>query len=122
MTTVVAEQTHDGLDAIDAAALLEVLLARPVWHADAACRGQGPAAFFPTRRDRKEPTRAVRRACRECPVRIDCLQFALDHGSYADHGVWGGTSEKQRRQARRRGLDAAALLAELDRRRVGPQS
>jgi WhiB family redox-sensing transcriptional regulator len=36
--------------------------------------------------------------CRPCPVRYACLQWALDHH---EHGVWGGMTERQRRQLTR---------------------
>lgn len=38
--------------------------------------------------------------CRRCPVVEACLAFALDHGY--EYGVWGGTSEDERRAMRRR--------------------
>ena len=37
--------------------------------------------------------------CCECPVHVECLQFALDTNQ--DTGIWGGTSEEERRQMRR---------------------
>lgn len=36
--------------------------------------------------------------CNLCPVRVHCLDYGLAHH---EHGVWGGTSEYQRRQLRR---------------------
>jgi hypothetical protein len=42
------------------------------------------------------------------------LQFALDRAAFTTVGVCGGTSGKQRRSSRGRGLDAVALIAELD--------
>jgi hypothetical protein len=85
--------------------LLASLLQRPAWMAQGACRsGQAgvqngtPAAehpavnFFPGRGESAAPAKAV---CRRCPVRSPCLEFALEHDV---SGVWGGTSERQRRQ------------------------
>lgn len=41
--------------------------------------------------------------CAACPVRADCLEFALRHGSdIGAHGVWGGTVERERPPLRRR--------------------
>jgi WhiB family transcriptional regulator, redox-sensing transcriptional regulator len=112
-----AFHTESGIDVLDGAALLTEMLARPAWHAQAACRGAGPADYFPKRgHENREPSRGVRRLCRTCPVRLECLTFALDgSGIGGDRaGIWGGTTERQRRRARQRGLDALQLLAELD--------
>lgn len=38
---------------------------------------------------------AAKEVCRGCSVQGGCLQFALDNK--IDHGVWGGTSERERR-------------------------
>lgn len=37
--------------------------------------------------------------CRTCPVRAECLEYALDIGAV---GIWGGTTTEQRRQIRAR--------------------
>jgi WhiB family redox-sensing transcriptional regulator len=34
--------------------------------------------------------------CSECPVQLDCLEYALAYR--IDHGVWGGASERERRR------------------------
>lgn len=75
----------DGLD------LFEALLARPAWHAHAACRGKGTAAFFAATSD------TARRVCAACPVVAECAEAGQDER----HGVWGGLSEDDRRKARR---------------------
>jgi WhiB family transcriptional regulator, redox-sensing transcriptional regulator len=36
--------------------------------------------------------------CRTCPVRVPCLDFAM--ATNQDAGVWGGTSEEERRALR----------------------
>jgi WhiB family redox-sensing transcriptional regulator len=98
-------------DVPDARDLLRVLLHRPEWQADAACRGRPPTRWFPGRGGDLEPARAI---CHACPVRLDCLGYALEHDDVT--GVWGGTSRLQRDAARRRGLDAETMTAELDSR------
>jgi WhiB family redox-sensing transcriptional regulator len=49
---------------------------------------------------RGESTREAKAVCATCPVRRPCLDYALQW----DHlcGVWGGMSERERRQVRRR--------------------
>lgn len=43
--------------------------------------------------------------CATCPVRADCLEFALRHGSdIGAHGVWGGLVERERLSLRNRWL------------------
>ena len=40
----------------------------------------------------------AKQVCAGCPVRMPCLQRALDSGQ--ETGVWGGTSEEERRALR----------------------
>jgi len=70
---------------------------RPEWHANAACLGEDVEVFFP---HRGEDVSEAKRICEGCPVRTECLAFALDTGQH--FGVWGGTSERQRRRMRHR--------------------
>jgi WhiB family redox-sensing transcriptional regulator len=67
---------------------------RPHWFALAACAGCTDL-FFP---ERGEPTKEAKKVCAECPVREPCLEYALANGE--KHGVWGGTSERERRRMR----------------------
>jgi hypothetical protein len=41
----------------------------------------------------------AKQVCQACPVREACLQWAVDHDER--YGVWGGLSERERRQLRR---------------------
>ena len=67
------------------------------WMLHAKCRGVAPTAFFPS--DGVGVERA-QRVCENCPVRMECLEYALEHR--IEHGVWGGTSERERRRIARR--------------------
>ena len=67
------------------------------WRADAACRDADVAIFFPATDEEAAPARAI---CATCPVRVDCLEFAL--ATREDDGVWGGLTETERRRLRRR--------------------
>lgn len=62
------------------------------WRQQAACVGYD--IFFPTR---GEDTNAAKRICEPCPVRGKCLSLGLKE----DHGIWGGTTLRQRRKIRR---------------------
>ena len=75
---------------------LDDLVKRPPWHRQAACRGRGTGAFFPSPGDSLTAARAV---CGTCPVRPECLAAAV--ADPALQGFWGGTSERDRRQIRR---------------------
>jgi WhiB family redox-sensing transcriptional regulator len=69
----------------------------PAWFAAAACRGENPEQWFTPGRDAEAAAVAV---CATCPVQVECLSHALRHGE--EHGVWGGKTEAERAQIRRR--------------------
>ncbi len=62
---------------------------------DGACVGTNPDLWFPGRGESIGPAIAI---CQECPVRVTCLNHALDHGYR--YGIWGGKSERERRRMR----------------------
>ncbi|MEU7472587.1 WhiB family transcriptional regulator [Streptomyces sp. NPDC044984] len=72
------------------------------WRARAACRTEDPDLFFPigTTGPALMQAEQAKAVCRRCPVREQCLQWALDTGQSI--GVWGGTSETERRALKRR--------------------
>lgn len=78
--------------------MLDVI--NPRWQHDAACRTADASVFFAPsyfeKRAEKRAREAVAKAlCARCPVREECLEFAL---SVRDpHGVWGGLNEMERR-------------------------
>jgi WhiB family redox-sensing transcriptional regulator len=63
------------------------------WQERASCAGVGPGAFFP---DEGSSTRAAKKVCDGCPVRPECLAYALAHDER--FGVWGGTTPRERRR------------------------
>ena len=73
------------------------------WRQLAECRHADPELFFPVSasgRSLDQITQA-KAICAGCPVRRQCLAFALD--TRQGHGVWGGMSEQERRlRARKR--------------------
>jgi hypothetical protein len=75
------------------------LTRRPEWHSRAACRGSGTEGFFPRKGASLTTARA---ACAACSVIDECLDAGLSDTDAK--GIWGGTSEKQRREMRREGV------------------
>lgn len=47
-----------------------------------------------------ESGRAAKTICAACPVRPQCLQYALDHDER--YGIWGGMSERERHKLKTR--------------------
>ncbi|MFI2374519.1 WhiB family transcriptional regulator [Streptomyces sp. NPDC018964] len=72
------------------------------WRERAACRTEDPDLFFPigTTGPALMQAEQAKAVCRRCPVREPCLRWALDTGQSI--GVWGGTSETERRALKRR--------------------
>jgi WhiB family redox-sensing transcriptional regulator len=78
------------------------------WDAEAACQSVEPEVFFPEPQNAAEAAAATV-VCRGCPVRTQCLEFALS--ARLDHGVWGGLTETERRSLRRSRQRKARRLA-----------
>lgn len=70
------------------------------WMTYARCRDVevDPDLFYPDRGG-SSTAEPAKRVCASCLVREPCLQFALDNDEKL--GVWGGTSEAERRKLRR---------------------
>ncbi len=74
------------------------------WQDRAACTGMDRRLFFGPD-DEPRPDREIREAkakavCKRCPVRVQCLDYALRHS--IRHGIWGGLNEEERARERRR--------------------
>jgi WhiB family redox-sensing transcriptional regulator len=74
------------------------------WAARGACRQADPELFFPVSAEGPAVGQLARakEVCARCPVQPRCLDYALETGQ--DFGVWGGTTEHERRVLRRRRL------------------
>jgi WhiB family redox-sensing transcriptional regulator len=68
--------------------------ARPHWMEQAACRGHPTSWWFAS-----STRRHAVRICRRCPVRRECLAYALEQGDEL-YGVWGGLGSTERRGLR----------------------
>ena len=63
------------------------------WQDAAVCASVDPELFFP---EKGGSTADAKRVCRACPVRAECLEFALANDER--FGIYGGLSERQRRR------------------------
>ena len=79
---------------------LPVTMENEDWRVDAACRDTDPDLFFPvgTTGPAIEQIASAKAVCGECDAQAECLEFAL--ATNQDSGVWGGTSEEERRKLR----------------------
>lgn len=64
----------------------------PAWHKDAVCTNHEPELWFPV--SVRQAWLPVNICNNECPVRAECLKWALD--KQVKYGVWGGKTEQQR--------------------------
>ena len=87
-------------------------LAKPdQWRLRALCRSVDPDLFFPvgTTGLALEQIAEAKAVCSMCCVNEQCLEYAL--ATNQDSGVWGGTSEEERRSLRRQWLRARRVAA-----------
>jgi len=75
-----------------------------VWQSQGACKDMDTGLFFyednergPDKEARIEAAKAI---CAGCPVKVDCLEFALQIKE--DYGIWGGLTPEERYTIRRR--------------------
>jgi len=68
------------------------------WMDEALCRGRSDVNFFPDETYNAMAVRAVA-ICKVCPVREDCLEFAVENG--IRYGIWGGLNYPQRKRWQR---------------------
>ena len=87
------------------------VLPRPNWGwQDAAeCRGEDLLLFFGPDGER-QPEREIRErkakgVCATCPVRLECLNYAVSRPE--KYGTWGGLNEDERSAERRRRMRRA---------------
>lgn len=71
------------------------------WRGRASCRDTDPELFFPvgTTGMALDQIDAAKAVCRACAAQPECLEFAL--ATNQESGVWGGTSEDERRKLRK---------------------
>lgn len=86
---------------------------RPAWMDEADCAGIGSDWWYPRAREDRasEIGREAKRVCRNCPVRLECLEYALDIKE--EYGIWGGLTPGERRKIPRNIPLTADLLDRL---------
>ncbi len=72
------------------------------WRNEALCRDTDPELFFPigTTGQALLQISEAKNVCCECTVKRKCLEFAIETNQ--DCGIWGGLSEDERRDVRRK--------------------
>lgn len=71
------------------------------WMSDAACAAHpDPELWFPGTGDQRVLSLPAKAICADCPVQSACLDYALSFPSL--QGIWGGTTEPERREIRRK--------------------
>lgn len=69
------------------------------WRESARCVDMDPDDFHPSRGEDAKAT-AAKAICDACPVRVDCLEYAIERPDL--EGIWGGVNARGRREIRRR--------------------
>jgi WhiB family redox-sensing transcriptional regulator len=64
-----------------------------LWRERGACKGLDPQIFYPETDEDAEEAKAI---CRQCSVQTACLEHAL--AEREKEGVWGATTERERRR------------------------
>lgn len=100
MTLVKGLAEAAGRGTIETSSMLSLEDLRPAWHADAACKGKGNAAFF-----QAHQAQEAKKLCATCPSVVPCLEASLltfgDFSAKERHGIWGGAGGQQRRLFKR---------------------
>ena len=64
---------------------------------EAACTTEDPGLFFPDAgKGYAAKVKEAKRICGTCPIESKCLAEAIKNNE--EYGIWGGTTEKERKQ------------------------
>jgi WhiB family transcriptional regulator, redox-sensing transcriptional regulator len=83
---------------------LALTVVRQPWYDRAACLEADADTFFP---EKGGSSRPAKRVCAPCAVRSECLAYALANDER--FGIWGGLSERERRQIKRSRTSGASV-------------
>ena len=98
--------TQKELDKKDSTPVVSLYIERKDWFKLAGCKGKTELMFPKQHKDITYIAQA-RAICKSCPVRRECLKYALEFPSADMHGVWAGLTSRQ-------------LAAEQRRRKLKP--
>ncbi|MDH3190921.1 MAG: WhiB family transcriptional regulator [Acidimicrobiia bacterium] len=70
------------------------------WKDRAACIGYPDELFFPIGEINESQIEMALEICASCKVTEECLEYALESNQRA--GIWGGTTESERKSLRRK--------------------
>lgn len=96
---------------------------RDSWKAQGRCNkvihpDVDPELWWPNGTTGDEEVKIIeaKRLCDDCPVKARCLAWAVEERQY--FGIWGGTTEEERRDDRR---EARKIMAQQVDRQPEPQ-
>lgn len=90
--------------------ILNFDLEQEAWMEEGSCVYANTELFFPVGSSMKaiKQSNEAKAICNECPVKVACLEYAIS--SNQDSGVWGGTTEEERKSIRREYRRTGSLL------------
>lgn len=69
-------------------------------HGSPVCQEIDGELWFPESGGESYAQRQAKKYCEECPVRAECLQFAIVNRE--EYGIWGGLTVRERQRIWRR--------------------
>ena len=90
------EVIHElALTALDMTIMSIPMQNKSEWEDHAVCAQADPDLWFPDGEWESADVTHAKQICSGCPVMSQCLEFAL---TYPQAGIWGGTTESERRR------------------------
>jgi WhiB family redox-sensing transcriptional regulator len=84
------------------------------WKLQGECTKYPWGTMFPDPGD-TDVIATAKAVCNACPVRVDCLTWAIEKHEY--YGVWGGETEEERKEMRRE--TKPGMLRKMTKEAVG---
>lgn len=78
----------------------------PEWMERAACHDIGDM-FYVEAHEESSLALAAKRVCASCPVRVECLSYALQHKER--YGIWGGMTATERQRMHRQESNSTSI-------------